>query len=64
MPSGFVRGLFKSKMTSEGAFVRISVNAASADRAKETETPSWFAVVLILDENIKSSRTAKIMGVS
>ena len=60
VPSGSVRGLFRSKITSAGALFRMSASAASADRAKVTATPSWVAAVLILDVNIKSSRTAKI----
>src|SRR4030088_566897 len=61
MPSGLVRGLFRSRITSDGAVLRISLSAASADRAKVTATPGWPAVVLIFEENIRSSRTAKII---
>ena len=60
VPSGSVRALFRSKMTSEGAPVRIWSSAASLDFAKTTGTPSRPAVVLILDVNIRSSTTAKI----
>src|SRR5262249_12667051 len=59
--SGFVRGLFKSKMTSDGVVFFISASALSGDRANCTTTPSWCAVVLIFDVNIRSSRTAKII---
>src|SRR5262245_64649165 len=48
-------------MTSVGGDLRISVNAASADRANVTAAPSWLAVVLIFEVNIRSSRTAKII---
>src|SRR3989442_15847994 len=61
MPSGSMRALFRSRITSDGAALRISVSAAAADRAKITATPSWPAVVLIFDMNIRSSRTAKII---
>jgi len=61
-PSGSMRALLRSKITSEGGGVAtIAFRAASADRAKVTVTPSWFAAVLIFDVNIRSSRTAKIM---
>ena len=59
--SGFVRALFKSRITSDGGAFRISASAPSADRAKVTATPSWPAVVLIFEVNIRSSRTAKII---
>src|SRR6476620_10245323 len=61
MASGLARALFRSRITREGAPLRISASAASADRANVTATPSWFAAVLIFDENIKSSSTATIM---
>src|ERR1700730_11163066 len=60
--SGLVRGLLRSRITSVGAFFRISASAASVERAKTTDTPSCLAAVLILDENIKSSSTATIMA--
>jgi hypothetical protein len=62
VPSGSVRALFRSKMTSEGVSFRICSNAATLDFAKTTGTPSCPAVVLILDVNIRSSTTAKITG--
>src|SRR6266545_4401380 len=61
MPSGSVRVLFRSRMTSDGLALRISASAAADDRANVTASPSWFAAVLIFDENIKSSSTATIM---
>src|ERR1044072_5066873 len=61
MASGLMRGVFRSKMTSDGGALRISASAASADRANDTCAPIWFAVVRILDVNIKSSKTAKII---
>jgi hypothetical protein len=61
-PSGFARVLFKSSITSDGAAFRIALSATSAERANVTATPIRLAVVLILDVNIKSSRTAKIMA--
>src|SRR5260370_39428311 len=61
MPSGLVRVLFRSRITSDGFALRIAASAASADRANVTATPSWCAAVLIFDENIKSSSTATIM---
>src|SRR3954453_5033113 len=61
MPSGLVRALFRSRMTSDGALLRISASAPSVERANVIATPSWLAVVLILDVNIRSSRTAKII---
>ena len=63
-PRGSVRGLLRSRMTSAGAAFRISASAASGDRANITDIPSWFAVVRILDVNIKSSRSARIMDVA
>jgi len=62
VPSGSVRPLLRSKMTSDGAALRISVSARSRERAKVTGTPSWPAVVLILDVNIKSSTIANIIS--
>jgi hypothetical protein len=62
VPRGSVRPLLRSKMTSDGARWRISASAASRERAKLTGTPSWPAVVLILDVNIKSSTIARIMS--
>jgi hypothetical protein len=53
--------LLRSKITSDGAALRIAVSAPSAERAKVSATPSWFAAVLIFEENIRSSSTAKIM---
>src|SRR5256885_16899119 len=61
MPIGSVRVLFRSRITSDGFALRMAASAASADRANVTATPSWFAAVLIFDENIKSSSTATIM---
>src|SRR4051812_580156 len=61
MPSGLVRALFRSRMTSDGALLRISASAPSVERANVTATPSLLAVVLILEVNIRSSRTAKII---
>src|SRR6266446_3254958 len=62
MPSGSVRALLRSRITSDGAFLRISLSAASADRANATATPSCPAAVLIFDVNMRSSRTAMIIG--
>src|SRR6185503_11744610 len=62
MPNGLVRALLRSRITSVGVVFRISVSADSLERGKTTGTPSRLAVVLILDENIKSSSTATIMG--
>src|SRR5436309_1908558 len=44
MPSGSERELFRSRMTSDGGAARISVSAASADRANRTATPSCLDV--------------------
>ena len=60
VPRGSVRALFRSKITSDGAFFRISASAVSADRAIVTATPSWLAAVRIFDVNIRSSRIARI----
>ena len=60
VPSGSVRALFRSKITSDGASFRIWSSAELLDRAKATGTPICPAVVLILDVNIRSSTTAKI----
>src|ERR1043165_4019903 len=49
-------------MTRLGVIFRISASADSLVRAKTTRMPSCCAAVLILDENIKSSSTATIMG--
>ena len=62
LPSGSVPLPFKSKMTRAGGFSRISASAETPDRTKATGTPSRFAVVLILDVNIKSSTSARITG--
>src|SRR4051794_24525243 len=61
--SGVVRGLLRSRITSDGGDFRISASAASAERANATATPSCDAVVLIFDVNIRSSRTAKIIAI-
>jgi len=60
VPSGSVRVLFRSRMTSDGVVFRIAVRAASDERATVTSIPSWLAVVRIFDVNSKSSRIAKI----
>ena len=60
VPSGSVRALLRSKMTSAGGLLRISTSAASDDRANVTGTPRWLAAVLIFDVNIRSSRIARI----
>ena len=59
VPSGSVRELFRSKMTRAGGFVRIPASAASDERANATSTPTWRAVVLIFDVNMRSSTTAR-----
>src|SRR5258708_31399328 len=61
MPSGLMRALCRSRITSAGLALRIAASAAPADRANVTPTPSWLAAVLIFDENMKSSSTATIM---
>jgi len=58
---GSVRGLLRSKMTADGRWRRISSSADADDRANVIRTPSWFAVVLIFDVNMRSSRTARII---
>jgi hypothetical protein len=60
VPSGSVRPLLRSKITSAGGLFRISASAESRERANVTGTPSWPAVVLILDANIRSSTIARI----
>src|SRR6185295_478734 len=61
MPSGLRRSLLRSKMTSDGGFLRIVSSAPSSDRENLRSTPSWLAAVLIFELNIRSSSTAKIM---
>ena len=60
MPMGSVRGLLRSRMTSEGGSACIAANALADDRANDTWTPTCVAVVLIFELNIKSSRIARI----
>src|SRR5436190_12599257 len=62
IPSGSARPALRSRMTSVGVAFRISVSAASRERAKATSTPSRLAAVRILDVNIKSSTIARITG--
>jgi hypothetical protein len=60
IPSGSVRGLLRSKMTSDGRLARISASAASRDFATKRAAPICFAVDRILDVKSKSSRIARI----
>jgi hypothetical protein len=56
-----VRGLLRSKITSDGGALRISASAAAEERANASGTPSCVAAVLIFELNIRSSRTARII---
>ena len=60
MPSGLVRALFRSRITSAGRFARISARALSRDLATARVAPICLAVALIFEVKSKSSRIAKI----
>lgn len=62
VPIGSVRGLLRSKITSDGASARIWSRAPCDERAKAIVAPACWAVVRIFDVNIRSSRIARIMA--
>lgn len=57
---GSVRGLLRSRMTSEGAWVRIWSSADCAERATAIVAPACVAAPRIFDVNSRSSRIARI----
>lgn len=60
MPSGSVRGLFRSRITRDGGVARIWSSAAWDERANATVAPVWPAVDRIFELNRRSSRIARI----
>ena len=60
VPSGSVRRLSRSKMTSAGTLLRISASASLDVRANRTARPSCVDAFLIFELNRRSSSTAKI----
>jgi hypothetical protein len=60
--SGFMRRLFRSKMTSDGRRSRMRASTRSGVRSKMTSALSAFAAEEIFTENIMSSTAHRIMA--